>query len=39
MPMVNARNLTISFSSESSVQEELKRESTADVLTILVGNF
>ncbi|KAJ6796269.1 Niemann-Pick C1 protein-like isoform X3 [Iris pallida] len=35
--MVNLQNLTISFSSESSVQEELERESTADVITILVS--
>ncbi|KAJ6830561.1 Niemann-Pick C1 protein-like isoform X1 [Iris pallida] len=37
VPMVNLQNLTISFSSESSVQEELERESTADVITILVS--
>ncbi|KAK9135670.1 hypothetical protein Syun_015000 [Stephania yunnanensis] len=37
LPMVQSRNLTISFSSESSVEEELKRESTADAATILVS--
>ncbi|MCL7035268.1 hypothetical protein MKW94_006392, partial [Papaver nudicaule] len=37
LPMVQAKNLTLSFSSESSVQEELKRESTADVITILIS--
>ncbi|XP_073112906.1 uncharacterized protein [Elaeis guineensis] len=36
-PMVQLQNLTLSFSSESSVQEELKRESTADVITIVVS--
>ncbi|KAK9164931.1 hypothetical protein Scep_000122 [Stephania cephalantha] len=36
VPMVQSRNLTLSFSSENSIQEELKRESTADVVTILV---
>lgn len=35
--MVQAQNLTLAFSSESSIQEELKRESTADVITILVS--
>ncbi|XP_077246845.1 uncharacterized protein LOC143886669 [Tasmannia lanceolata] len=35
--MVQSQNLTLSFSSESSIQEELKRESTADVITILVS--
>ncbi|KAF9608782.1 hypothetical protein IFM89_011551 [Coptis chinensis] len=35
--MVQSHNLTLSFSSESSVQEELKRESTADVITILIS--
>lgn len=34
--MVQSRNLTLAFSSESSVEEELKRESTADAITILV---
>lgn len=34
--MVEAKNLTLAFSSESSVEEELKRESTADAITILV---
>lgn len=37
IPMAKLQNLTLSFSSESSVQEELKRESTADVMTILVS--
>ncbi|KAL0313896.1 UNVERIFIED_CONTAM: NPC intracellular cholesterol transporter 1 [Sesamum angustifolium] len=35
LPMVQSRNLTLAFSSESSVEEELKRESTADAITIL----
>lgn len=34
--MVQAKNLSLAFSSESSVEEELKRESTADAITILV---
>lgn len=34
--MAQAKNLTLAFSSESSIEEELKRESTADVITILV---
>ncbi|XP_021903656.1 Niemann-Pick C1 protein-like [Carica papaya] len=34
LPIVQSRNLTLSFSSESSIEEELKRESTADVITI-----
>ncbi|ESQ53074.1 hypothetical protein EUTSA_v10024233mg [Eutrema salsugineum] len=34
LPMVRSKNLTLSFSSESSIEEELKRESTADVITI-----
>ncbi|XP_065864984.1 uncharacterized protein [Euphorbia lathyris] len=37
VPMVQSRNLTLSYSSESSIEEELKRESTADVITILVS--
>ncbi|KAF5199495.1 Npc intracellular cholesterol transporter [Thalictrum thalictroides] len=37
MPMAQSHNLTLSFSSESSIQEELKRESTADVITILIS--
>lgn len=37
--MVQSSNLTLSFSTESSIEEELKRESTADVITILVRNF
>lgn len=37
LPMVTAKNLTLSFSSESSIEEELKRESTADAITILIS--
>uniref|UniRef100_A0A0E0DH78 SSD domain-containing protein n=1 Tax=Oryza meridionalis TaxID=40149 RepID=A0A0E0DH78_9ORYZ len=37
LPMVLAHNLTVSFSSESSIQDELNRESTADAITIVVG--
>lgn len=37
--MVRSSNLTLSFSTESSIEEELKRESTADVITILVRDF
>ncbi|KAL3593081.1 hypothetical protein D5086_011721 [Populus alba] len=37
LPMVQSKNLTLSFSSESSIEEELKRESTADVITILIS--
>uniref|UniRef100_A0A0E0H4D8 SSD domain-containing protein n=1 Tax=Oryza nivara TaxID=4536 RepID=A0A0E0H4D8_ORYNI len=37
LPMVLAHNLTMSFSSESSIQDELNRESTADAITIVVG--
>ncbi|KAK8623227.1 hypothetical protein V6N13_118115 [Hibiscus sabdariffa] len=37
LPMVQSKNLTFSFSSESSIEEELKRESTADVITILIS--
>ncbi|KAK3143975.1 hypothetical protein QOZ80_4AG0307300 [Eleusine coracana subsp. coracana] len=36
-PMVLAQNLTMSFSSESSVQNELNRESTADAITIVIS--
>lgn len=36
--MIQSSNLTLSFSSESSIEEELKRESTADVITIIVSN-
>ncbi|XP_024370575.1 uncharacterized protein [Physcomitrium patens] len=35
--MVMPYNLTVSFSSESSIEAELQRESTADVLTIAVS--
>ncbi|XP_019088059.1 PREDICTED: Niemann-Pick C1 protein-like [Camelina sativa] len=34
LPMVRSKNLSLSFSSESSIEEELIRESTADVITI-----
>ncbi|WCJ44712.1 NPC intracellular cholesterol transporter 1 [Euphorbia peplus] len=37
LTMVQMKNLTLSFSSESSIEEELKRESTADVVTILIS--
>ncbi|XP_050366394.1 uncharacterized protein LOC126784899 isoform X2 [Argentina anserina] len=37
LPMVLSQNLTLSFSAESSIEEELKRESTADVITIIVS--
>ncbi|XP_062163882.1 uncharacterized protein LOC133870706 [Alnus glutinosa] len=37
LPMVQSKNLTLSFSSESSIEEELKRESTADAITILIS--
>ncbi|KAK6946537.1 Protein patched/dispatched [Dillenia turbinata] len=37
LPMVLSRNLTFTFSTESSIEEELKRESTADVVTILIS--
>ncbi|VVB09583.1 unnamed protein product [Arabis nemorensis] len=37
LPMVRSKNLTLSFSSESSIEEELKRESTADIITIAVS--
>ena len=35
--MVQPNNLSLSFSSESSIEDELKRESNADVITILVS--
>lgn len=35
--MAAASNLTLSYSSESSIETELQRESTADVLTIAVS--
>jgi len=38
-PIVLAQNLTLSFSSESSIQDELNRESTADAITIVVNIF
>lgn len=34
--MVQSNSLTLSFSSESSIEEELKRESTTDAITIVV---
>ncbi|CAN8276827.1 unnamed protein product [Cochlearia groenlandica] len=37
LPMVRSKNLSLSFSSESSIEEELKRESTADIITIAVS--
>ncbi|KNA12261.1 hypothetical protein SOVF_127560 [Spinacia oleracea] len=37
LPMVLSSNLTLSFSSESSIEDELKRESYADVLTISIS--
>ncbi|KAK8582603.1 hypothetical protein V6N13_069377 [Hibiscus sabdariffa] len=37
LPLVRSRNLSLSFSSESSIEEELKRESTADIITIVVS--
>ncbi|KAL6652221.1 hypothetical protein ACP70R_011146 [Stipagrostis hirtigluma subsp. patula] len=37
LPMVSAQNLTLSFSSESSIQDELNRESTADAITIVIS--
>lgn len=36
--MAAASQLTLSYSSESSIEAELKRESTADVLTIAVSS-
>lgn len=35
--MAASHNLTIAFSSESSIQAELKRESTADIFTIVIS--
>jgi Niemann-Pick C1 protein len=35
--MVLGQNLKMSFSSESSVQDELNRESTTDAITIVVN--
>ncbi|KAI3725546.1 hypothetical protein L1987_65336 [Smallanthus sonchifolius] len=37
LPMVESKNLTLSYSSESSIEEELKRESSADAVTILIS--
>ncbi|XP_050231627.1 uncharacterized protein LOC126680534 [Mercurialis annua] len=37
LAMVQSSNLTLSYSSESSIEEELKRESTADIVTVLVS--
>jgi Niemann-Pick C1 protein len=39
LPMVQSSNLTLSYSSESSIEEELKRESTADIITIAVSHW
>lgn len=36
VPMVKAQNLTLSYTSESSIESELRRESTADISTIAV---
>ncbi|CAM8915891.1 unnamed protein product [Rhodiola kirilowii] len=35
LPLVRSKNLKLSFSTESSIEEELKRESTADAMTIV----
>lgn len=37
LPMLESKNLTLSYSSESSIEEELKRESSADAITILIS--
>ncbi|GMN34764.1 hypothetical protein TIFTF001_004879 [Ficus carica] len=37
LQIVQSKNLTLSFSSESSIEEELKRESTTDAITILIS--
>ncbi|KAG9151287.1 hypothetical protein Leryth_002836 [Lithospermum erythrorhizon] len=37
MSMALSKNLSLAFSSESSIEEELKRESTADAITIVVS--
>ncbi|CAI0382133.1 unnamed protein product, partial [Linum tenue] len=37
LPMAQSQSLTLSFSSESSIEEELKRESTADAITIVIS--
>uniref|UniRef100_A0ACD5V3Y1 Uncharacterized protein n=1 Tax=Avena sativa TaxID=4498 RepID=A0ACD5V3Y1_AVESA len=37
LPMVLGQNLTLSFSSESSIKDELNRESTADAITIVIS--
>ncbi|XP_076922652.1 uncharacterized protein LOC143584500 isoform X2 [Bidens hawaiensis] len=37
LPMVQSKNLTLSYSSESSIEEELKRESNADAITVLIS--
>ncbi|GMH04666.1 hypothetical protein Nepgr_006506 [Nepenthes gracilis] len=37
LPLVKSRNLTLAFSSESSIEEELKSESTADAITIVIS--
>lgn len=39
LPMVQSKNLTLAFSSESSIEEELKTESTADAITIVVNIY
>ncbi len=35
--MAAAANLTLSFSTERSVEDELQRESTADISTVLLS--
>ncbi|KAK9666670.1 hypothetical protein RND81_14G202500 [Saponaria officinalis] len=37
LPMAQSNNLTFTFSSESSIEDELKLESYADVITILIS--
>ncbi|KAK1406674.1 hypothetical protein QVD17_42191 [Tagetes erecta] len=37
LPMVESKSLTLSYSSESSIEEELKRESNADAVTVLIS--
>ncbi|CAH9050123.1 unnamed protein product, partial [Cuscuta europaea] len=37
LPMVQSKGLTLAFSSESSIEEELKRETNADVITIVIS--
>ncbi|CAM6128550.1 unnamed protein product [Calypogeia fissa] len=37
IPLAQAENLTLAYSSESSIESELSRESTADILTIVAS--